>query len=312
MSDWNRDDTFLARWLADELSAEELQAFEQSSDFAHYQEIKETLSDAAPLVFDTEGELERLKELRRVVPPKVRKLSTLAKWSIAASIFLVSALGLVYLWQQQANNPMVANTEAMSKTKVELPGGSVVKLNSLSSLAYSKKEWSAERSLDLSGEAYFEVAKGKTFTVNTEAGAVSVLGTRFNVKLRNGVLDVLCYSGRVKVVSQTIEQELTKGMGIRIADGQSSSIEVESSEPSWISGVISLQDVPLAEALDELERQFDCKVIREDVNLNGIYNGDFPTNDFEAATDLVLGAFEKELEYSVDSEKRQITLKALR
>lgn len=312
MSDWNRDDTFLARWLADELSVEELQAFEQSSDFARYQEIKETLSDATPLVFDTEGELERLKEHRRVAPPKVRKLSTLAKWSIAASIFLVSSLGLVYLWQQQANNPMIANTEAISKTKVELPGGSVVKLNSLSSLAYSKKEWSAERSLDLSGEAYFEVAKGKTFTVNTEAGAVSVLGTRFNVKLRNGVLDVLCYSGRVKVVSLAIEQELTEGMGIRIADGQSSSIEVESSEPSWISGVISLQDVPLAEALDEFERQFDCKVIRGDVNLNGIYNGDFPTNDFEAATDLVLGAFEKELEYSVDSEKRQITLKALR
>ena len=312
MTDWNRDDTFLARWLSDELNAEELKAFEQSSDFSHYQRIRETLSNAKSLEFDTEAELRRLKENRRSAQPRVRKLSSLARWSIAASIFLVSSLGLLYLWQKEMGKPVVAYTEAVNKTKVELPGGSVVKLNSSSSLAYSKEEWSSERSLDLSGEAYFEVEKGNTFTVHTEAGTVAVLGTRFNVKLRKGVLDVLCYHGKVQVVSETVVQELTEGMGIRIAEGRSRSLIVESKEPSWVSGIISLQDVPLSEALDELERQFDCTVIGNHADFNGIYNGDFPTDDFEAAVALVLAAFENELEYTVDNEKREITLKPLR
>ena len=40
------DDTFLARWLANELTAEELREFKNSEDFAKYAKIVETLDTA--------------------------------------------------------------------------------------------------------------------------------------------------------------------------------------------------------------------------------------------------------------------------
>lgn len=68
--------------------------------------------------------------------------------------------------------------------QVRLPDGSKVWLNAASSLKYlaSFSAWN-ERKVELSGEAYFEVAKDKDhpFVVKTENQEVIVLGTHFNI-----------------------------------------------------------------------------------------------------------------------------------
>jgi len=50
----------------------------------------------------------------------------------------------------------------------------------------------------LFGKAYFDVDKGKTFTVKTDLGTVQVLGTRFDVESRDSIFKVVCYEGSVK------------------------------------------------------------------------------------------------------------------
>ena len=66
---------------------------------------------------------------------------------------------------------------------LELPDGTVVWVNSESSLRFPEKFTSNRREVFLEGEAYFEVKKdaNRPFYVHTEAGKVRVLGTAFNV-----------------------------------------------------------------------------------------------------------------------------------
>jgi ferric-dicitrate binding protein FerR (iron transport regulator) len=72
-----------------------------------------------------------------------------------------------------------------SKTKVELPDGSVIILNSGSYLSYSSLEFNSDkRTVILEGEGFFTVKKdpARPFYVNTRGMRLKVLGTTFNVK----------------------------------------------------------------------------------------------------------------------------------
>lgn len=81
------------------------------------------------------------------------------------------------------------STKNGSRTKIQLPDGSSVWLNSSSKLTYDNEHFgTAIREVSLSGEAYFDVVKNplKPFIIHTEKMDIKVLGTAFNVK---------CYPG---------------------------------------------------------------------------------------------------------------------
>jgi ferric-dicitrate binding protein FerR (iron transport regulator) len=77
----------------------------------------------------------------------------------------------------------IINTPAGCKYKVTLPDGTMVWLNSESSLKFPVVFSGNERRVYLTGEAYFEVAKNKhkPFKVFSNHTVVRVLGTHFNV-----------------------------------------------------------------------------------------------------------------------------------
>lgn len=81
------------------------------------------------------------------------------------------------------------STKNGSRTKIQLPDGSSVWLNSSSKLTYNNDHFGAAiREVTLSGEAYFDIVKNpsKPFIIHTEKMDIKVLGTAFNVK---------CYPG---------------------------------------------------------------------------------------------------------------------
>lgn len=119
------------------------------------------------------------------------------KWLIAASITGCLLLA-TFLWfnnqhQPTSSTPLAANktpevneisTHNGSKTKVVLPDGSKVWLNSGSHLTYNKNFGTDHREVLLSGEAYFDVVKDTEhpFVIHTKKIDIRVLGTAFNVK----------------------------------------------------------------------------------------------------------------------------------
>ena len=73
---------------------------------------------------------------------------------------------------------------SLQKSEVSLPDGSKVWLNSDSRIAYSMTFGTADRTITLHGEAYFDVAKNEQipFIVNSSGLSVKALGTKFNIR----------------------------------------------------------------------------------------------------------------------------------
>jgi len=77
--------------------------------------------------------------------------------------------------------------ERGGQAEINLTDGTSVRLNSESSLKYKRNFNSESRIVNLSGEGYFKVVKGNyPFTVNTQYGTVTVLGTKFNIQYSKG------------------------------------------------------------------------------------------------------------------------------
>jgi ferric-dicitrate binding protein FerR (iron transport regulator) len=101
------------------------------------------------------------------------------------------------------------STNFGERTKLNLGDGSVVILNANSYLRYPAKYNSeTKRDFYLQGEAYFRVAKKpagvqQKFTVSTDQGLITVLGTRFTVNSRKNQTEVVLISGSVKAMAKT-------------------------------------------------------------------------------------------------------------
>lgn len=114
------------------------------------------------------------------------------KWYWAAAILLVASAGLFALLQinkREKNSSPVSyvnevSTRPGSKSKIQLPDGSMVWLNAGSKLTYTKDFGKKNREVMLTGEAFFDVTKNpeKPFLIQTNSINIKVLGTAFNVK----------------------------------------------------------------------------------------------------------------------------------
>jgi len=119
---------------------------------------------------------------------------SLVLWgSIAASIIIVFCIG--YGFNPKNVNVFTATkiqkqliTAMGSKGRFVLPDGTVVWLNSESSLIYPEQFINKKREVTLDGEAYFEVKRNteKPFIVKTGSMNIEVLGTKFNVRNYKG------------------------------------------------------------------------------------------------------------------------------
>ncbi len=111
--------------------------------------------------------------------------------SVAASLVAVFFLSwTLYHKRSVAAKPVRPSpgeevlAKAGTRTKLVLPDGTQVWLNSNSKLKYSNEFNTESREVGLEGEAYFDVAKDiqRPFTVHTSSLDIKVLGTSFTIK----------------------------------------------------------------------------------------------------------------------------------
>lgn len=108
-----RDDTFLARWLNDELTPEELTAFRESADYDYYRKIIQGTEALSSAPFDEESLLARVKAAR----PDTQKGRVIPLWAygVAASVLLV--IGFFVFFE----NETVKATDHGQQLAFELP-----------------------------------------------------------------------------------------------------------------------------------------------------------------------------------------------
>ncbi|MET0466003.1 MAG: FecR domain-containing protein [Chitinophagaceae bacterium] len=207
----------LTRKIAGEASPEDLTEFEQlMQQHPEWQFASQNLEDiwnAKPPVDLTEEEdaymlhLHRLQEKNipfgRPIEPEeeaaVFELSATAsrkrlRWLVAGLTVAASLAAVLFFnpfsgktdaaQAKQLANVNEISTRLGSKTRIQLPDGSIVWLNAGSKLTYDKEYNQDDRQVTLTGEGFFDVIKdpAKPFLVHTSTVEVRVLGTVFNVK----------------------------------------------------------------------------------------------------------------------------------
>jgi ferric-dicitrate binding protein FerR (iron transport regulator) len=271
----------LAKWLNNELSEAELEEFKNSPGYASYERIVKAAEDLGSPDFDVE---KALKDLDTRKAGKASGVIRLNPWKkvlrIAAVIAFIFALSLVYLSTLEET----ISTRYAQRTEVVLPDASEVWLNAGSEISYDKRNWDKERRVDLKGEAFFKVAKGKKFSVATSTGTVMVLGTRFNVENRGKYFEVSCFEGLVRVTYRGESRELPAGTSFLAIDGKIMPIRGPGANtPSWINNESTFQSTPLAYVLAEFERQYNVEVNTRNVNLDQLYTGSFSNTNINLA-----------------------------
>ena len=222
---------------------------------------------------------------------KTTKVHRLKSYKFIARIAAVFIIGFS-LYFTVFNNPLTkVNSLVSQKTVFELPDASKVSLNSLSSVAYDKKKWSKNRSLKLHGEAYFEVAKGSKFDVETSEGIVSVLGTKFTVKQRKNYFEVQCFEGVVGVSAKNNNYTLTKGKTFRIINNRSTLDSMQAIQPDWTQNRSTFKSIPLHFVLDELERQYGIEIDVKNVDTDRLFTGGFDHTNVNAALESITSPF---------------------
>lgn len=144
-------------------------------------------------------------------------------------------------------------------------------LNADSKLLYPSHFDDAERVVELSGEAYFKVAKDKDrpFIVKTQYLTTRVLGTEFNFRAYKNNVEVTLVEGSI-VVQQNGGKEmiLTPGQNVSVIrdELEISTVDVRK-YTSWVEGYFYFDAAKLGDIMKELGRWYNINIEFEDKQL---------------------------------------------
>ncbi len=273
------NDTYLAKWINSEITNNQLKEAVSEDDYNSYIKLKSGINLYQELEAPTENTFAKIKDKIRDQKEniskkgsKVRSLYFKGAIAIAASIVLFFSVFSNYF-----NNTVIIQSTFGELKTIALLDNSEVILNAKSEIKYNKKDWKRNRTLHLKGEAFFKVQKGKTFTVITDNGTVTVLGTKFNVNSQNSFFEVTCYEGKVKVVNAGKKVILTPNKTVRNINGNTTeqTLNSQTNLPSWTLGESSFRSVPLREVLSALEKQFNIKIVTNNIDESIVFTGAF-------------------------------------
>nr|WP_321353900.1 FecR domain-containing protein [uncultured Draconibacterium sp.] len=279
-------DGLSAKFLSGNMSSEEQKEFQTWLD--NSEENKEAFLKNKKVWEQTQHQLvsekiaeDKVNVLRKLHAHQTRILSRsrrqllIYKLAAVMAIPLTFAISWYFLNTGSVEQPQLTQTicEVTAPkghvAKCILPDGSEIWVNTGSSVTYDASSFSGNvREVELTGEAYFEVAKNveKPFTVKTAMANILVTGTSFNVKAYSGsdVFETILAEGGIdmKLNNSTTNQQISLVPGERaVYTGETNKVAIDTVEPefftSWRNGELLFKDATLNDLVVELERIYD-------------------------------------------------------
>jgi transmembrane sensor len=192
----------------------------------------------------------------------------------------------------------VEMTARGERRTVNLPDGSRVELNTDSRIAVAYSD--SRRDIVLTrGEALFDVAKdpSRPFVVQAGEAQVRAVGTAFNIRLRDKVVELTVTEGVVTVderaASAAPPRRVSEGKGAMIATGAVAEVDLDPEvlrrRLLWRDGVVEFEGDTLEQAAAEFNRYNDRKLVIADPQVASIrVGGRFGTHE----VDRFLGALQ--------------------
>lgn len=229
-------------------------------------------------------EQEKLAPIRRL--RSGRSFSLRPVWVAAASVLLLSTGG--YFWYNynksaekesglaQQDAGVLYKTFSVPRGGEQqafvLADGSKIWLNAASTLKYPVNFGGNERTVELSGEGYFEVtgSAARPFHVKIKGAEIEVLGTHFNVKAYEDetASQTTLIDGAVKVIRGTESVQLKAGEQVDVSyptSGVPSVMKLSKGVDIdhvllWKSGLLEFRDESLFTVMQAISRSYDIEV----------------------------------------------------
>ncbi len=242
-------------------------------------------------------------------------------WGLRIAAVLVVALlaSNIFFFQKSAENQFTETLQTIitpygAKTNITLPDGSLVWLNSGSTLSYPTN-FSKSRLVTLVGEAYFEVEKNdKPFIVSTDYGDVEVKGTSFNVKAYtdDNSFETTLEEGVVAFKVKKAENEVTLKPGEQVMKN-TNGFTVKQVETkyftSWKDGKLLFNREPFPDFITKLERWYNVKIEYSDPKLDELwYTGTIEMESISEVMEMISKA--APVTYNFNNKTRVFTIKA--
>ena len=229
---------------------------------------------------DTEASLDKFKSAIREKEKKTKRKNISIRWGRYATVAAAFLAGLVFAggiaWGLLSNklSDYEVITAAGQRAQTVLPDGSRVWLNASSKLVYHNSFWSSDRQIDLSGEAYFEVAKdsGKPFQVEMNGASITVLGTHFNVKADAESDDITAtlvegsirFEGAKQNIVMTPNQQLTFSRSTNKVDVKQIDTDTFT---AWKDGLLKYKSIPFTKLIENLKDMYQVEIRIDDERL---------------------------------------------
>jgi transmembrane sensor len=151
--------------------------------------------------------------------------------------------------------------------QLELPDGSQVWLNATSSIHFPASFIGNERRIEITGEAYFEIARNPNmpFIVTVNNAEVHVLGTHFNVNsyadeenIKTTLLEgsvKLANGGNMSILKPGQQAQLTKEGVTKVV----SNVDVDE-VVAWKNGMFDFENAAIETVMRQLSRWYDVEI----------------------------------------------------
>lgn len=199
---------------------------------------------------------------------------------------------------------------AGQRINLELSDGTVIWLNSRSTIQYPASFTGKNRTVQLNGEAYFEVAHNtqKPFIVETTKGNVEVLGTKFNLEAYadNNSFVTSLMEGSVKVTSGTKELLIKPDEMAILEHGQLRATPIEDYNVyRWKEGLICFKNETFVNIMTKFETCYGVTIKIENEKVQNLrYTGKFRQSD---GISYALRVLQKDVKFTFErNEDNQI------
>lgn len=279
------EDAYLLSLLADYWPTPVSSITDEDADSeAHFRQILDAADSEPP----------EAMPIHRNRPRHIRRLLVAA----VLTGLIAGAWFYVQQWRDQPGASEASRIETVAKpgakSRLLLPDGSVVWLNSGSRLSYPDNFTDSMREVELEGEAYFDVTKDpqRPFIVHTRDIHIKVLGTVFNVKcypsdnkteatLISGLVqisktndskgDVLLLHPHEKVVINRAPEHAGAAAldNMTVKHFKESLTDTSMVETAWVYNKLVFDGEDFREIADEMERWYNVKISINDSTVAG-------------------------------------------
>ena len=197
-----------------------------------------------------------------------RRWIQITKYAAVIALLVTSSLGVYSLLNTPETQQMItANVKPGSKSEIILPDGTKVQLNGATTITYDVNS-SKQRLVQLSGEAFFDVAKNPDcpFRVIANGLQIEVVGTSFNVNTyKKGVVETSLLTGQIKISGGSLPQEYILTPGEKATYSSiNNALKITQAdvhvETGWCDDYLIFDSEPLIDVIEEIERWYGVEI----------------------------------------------------